>query len=67
MSKKQIIGILKKLTVTSKVDNNGRTIHTVATQIELLENKTVENVHQIQKSLNQPIRLDFDAVQLELA
>ena len=66
MNKQQIIGTLKKLTTTSKVDDNNREIHTVTTQIELIDNKGRDNIQEIAKSLNKPIRLDFDAVQLEL-
>ena len=67
MKKNQIIGILKNLQVTSKVDDNGREIHTVMTKVELLDNKGgKENIHDIANQLNKPIRLDFDAVQLEL-
>ena len=66
MEKHQIIGTLKKLVATSKVDDNGREIHTVTTQVELIDKGGRENIHNIAKSLNKPIRLDFDAVQLEL-
>ena len=65
-TKKQIIGTLKKVVVTSKVDDGGREVHTIATQVELIENGGRENIHDIAKSLNKPIRVDFDAVQLEL-
>lgn len=67
MSKKQqIIGTLKQVVTTSKVDDNGRQIHTVTTKIELIDNKGQETISEIAKNLNMPIRLDFDAVQLEL-
>lgn len=66
MKKNQIIGTLKNLVVSSKVDDSGRTINTVAVKIELLDKGGMENIHDIAKSLNKPIRLDFDAVQLEL-
>lgn len=62
----QLIGTLKKVVTTSKVDDNGRQIHTVTTQIELIENGGIENIHDIAQELNKPMRLDFDAVQLEL-
>lgn len=64
---KQIIGTLKNIKTVSKVDDNGREIHTVTTTVELLEKGGRENIHDIAKSLNKPIRLDFDAVQLELS
>lgn len=64
--KNQIIGTLKQIVATSKVDDNGREIHTVTTKVELIEKGGRENIHDIAKSLNKPIRLDFDAVQLEL-
>ena len=66
MNKQQIIGTLKNITVTSKVDDNNREVHTVMTKIELIENKGREYIQDIAKSLNKPIRIDFDAVQLEL-
>ena len=66
MSKKQIIGTLKKIDTTSKVDDNGREIHTVTTKIELIEKGGRDNIQDIAKSLNKPIRIDFEAVQLEL-
>lgn len=66
MAKNQIIGTLKNITTTSKVDDNGREIHTVTTKVELIEKGGRENIHDIAKQLNKPIRLDFDAVQLEL-
>ena len=65
-SKHQIIGTLKKIDTTSKVDDNGREIHTVTTKIELIENKGRDSIQEVAKSLNKPIRLDFDAVQLEM-
>lgn len=67
MNKQQVIGTLKQITASSKVDaGTNREIHTVAVKIELIENKGRENIHEIAKSLNKPIRIDFDAVQLEL-
>lgn len=63
---KQIIGTLKNLKTVSKIDDNGREIHTVTTTIELIEKGGRENIHEIAKSLNKPIRVDFEAVQLEL-
>lgn len=63
---KQIIGTLKNLKTVSKIDDNGREIHTVTTTIELLEKGGRENIHEIAKSLNKPIRVDFEAVQLEI-
>ena len=66
MSQKQIIGTLTQITTTSKVDDNGREIHTIVTKVELIENKGRDNIQEIAKSLNKPIRIDFDAVQLEL-
>lgn len=66
MAKKQIIGTLKQVNVQSKVDDHGREIHTVTTKVELIEKGGRENIHDIAKSLNKPIRLDFDPVQLEL-
>ena len=62
MNKQQIIGTLKNITVTSKVDDNNREVHTVMTKIELIENKGREYIQDIAKSLNKPIRIDFDAV-----
>lgn len=66
MHPKQIIGTLKQITVTSKVDDKNREVHTVTTKIELIENKGRDHIQEIAKSLNKPIRIDFDAVQLEL-
>ena len=67
MNKKQIIGTLKKIDTTSKVDEStGREIHTVTTKIELIENKGRDSIQEIAKSLNKPIRIDFEAIQLEL-
>ncbi len=63
---KQIIGTLKNIKTVSKVDNDGRELHTVTTTVELLEKGGREHIHEIAKSLNKPIRVDFDAVQLEL-
>ena len=65
-TKQQLIGTLKNVSTVSKVDDNGREIHTVAVKIELIEGKGKEHVQDIANSLNKPIRLDFDAVQLEL-
>lgn len=64
--REQIIGTLKQVSTVSKVDDNGRQIHTVTTKVELIENKGVESLQEIAKTLNKPIRIDFDAVQLEL-
>lgn len=64
--KKQIIGTLKKIDTTSKVDDNGREIHTITTKLELIEKEGLENVQDITKSLNKPIRVDFEQVQLQL-
>lgn len=65
--KKQLIGTLKKIDTTSKVDeSSNREIHTVAVKIELINGEGREHVQEIADSLNQPIRLDFDAVQLKL-
>lgn len=66
MSNKQIIGMLKNLKTVSKVDDNGRAIHTITTTIELIDNGGREHIHEIAKSLNKPIRVDFEAVQLEI-
>ena len=66
MKKKQIIGTLKKIDTTSKVDDNGREIHTITTKIELIENQGLNNVQDITKCLNKPIRVDFEQVQLQL-
>jgi hypothetical protein len=65
-TKKQIIGTLKNIKTVSKIDDNGREVHHVTTTIELLENGGREHIHDIARSLNKPIRVDFDAVQLEL-
>lgn len=65
--KKQLIGTLKKIDTTSKVDDtSGREIHTVAVKIELIEGKGREHVQDIANALNKPIRLDFDEVQLSM-
>lgn len=66
MAKKQIIGTLKQVVGTSKVDDNGREIHTVTVKVELIEKGGRDNIHEVAKSLNKPIRIDFEAVQLEL-
>lgn len=67
MSKQQLIGTLKKVDTTSKVDeSSSREIHTVTVKIELIDGKGREHVQDIANSLNKPIRLDFDAVQLSL-
>jgi hypothetical protein len=66
MSKHQLIGTLKQVQTVSKVDDRGREIHTVSAKIELIENKGRDEMQEIAKQLNKPIRLDFDAVQLEL-
>lgn len=64
--KKQLIGTLKKIDTTSKVDDNGREIHTVTTKVELIEKEGRDHIQDIAKSLNKPIRIDFDPVQLSL-
>lgn len=66
IGKKQIIGTLKSIKTVSKLDEKNREVHTVTTTVELLENGGRENIHDIAKSLNKPVRVDFDAVQLEL-
>ena len=65
---KPIIGDLKNIKILSKVDDNGRETHTVTTVIELIEKDKnhKENMYDIAKMLNKPVRVDFDAVQLEL-
>lgn len=66
-TKKQLIGTLKKIDTTSKVDeNSNREIHTITVKIELIDGKGREHIQEIANALNKPIRLDFDAVQLEL-
>ena len=64
--KKQIVGILKKIDTSSKVDNNGRGVHTITTKIEFIENEGFDNVKDITKNLNKPMRVDFEPVQLHL-
>ena len=64
--KKQIIGTLKKIVTTSKVDDaSGREIHTITTKIELIENEGMENIQEITNNLNKPVRIDFESVQLQ--
>ncbi len=66
-TKKQLIGTLKKIDTVSKVDeSSGREIHIVAVKIELIDGEGREHIQDIANSLNKPIRLDFDAVQLSL-
>lgn len=63
---KQIIGTLKNIKTVSKVEDGGRQVHTVTTTVELIEKQGLDTVQEIAKALNKPVRLDFDAVQLEL-
>lgn len=66
MKKKQLIGVLKKIDTTSKVDDNGMEIHTVTTKIELVKDDGGrENVQDIANNLNKIIRVDFDSVQMK--
>ena len=64
--KKQLIGTLKKIATTSKVDEaSGREVHTITAKIELIESEGMESVQGIRENLNKPIRIDFDTVQLQ--
>lgn len=63
----QIIGTLKKIDTTSKVDDgSNREVHTVTVKLELIEKEGRDAVQEIVKNLNKPIRVDFDPVQLSL-
>lgn len=64
--KQQLIGTLKKIDTTSKVDENNREAHVVTVRLELIENEGREHIHDIAQHLGKPMRVDFDAVQLEL-
>ena len=64
---RQVIGNLKKLQVTSKVDDQDRTIHTVEVKLELIGDADggIKHIPKIREDVNKPIRLDFDPIQLK--
>lgn len=64
---RQVIGTLKKLQATSKVDDQDRTIHTLEVKLELIEDDEggIKHIPKIRDDMNKPIRLDFDPVQLK--
>ena len=66
MTSKRVIGTLKKLDSTSKVDDNGRSIHTIGFKLEIIDGQGMENIEEITRQLNKPMRVDFDIVQLEM-
>ena len=65
---KQVIGSLKKIEVSSKVDDQERVIHTLTVRLELVggEESGIKGVEKIRDYINQPIRVDFDPIQLKV-